>query len=70
MSHIFQLSEEQYAYLLAYAEGIGETPEAIFEYWVDGKIDRMEAHKAVLRKRAEQQTRTSHEEDPSGLTPK
>jgi hypothetical protein len=67
MSHTFQLSEEQYAYLEAYSQAIGETPETFFQYWIEGVVDRMQAHKTVLRKRTEEQTRKSHEERPLDL---
>jgi hypothetical protein len=43
MSYTFQATDEQYAYLLAYTKGTGETPEAFFQLWVQGIIDWMEA---------------------------
>ena len=64
MSHTFQASDEQYAYLLAYTEAIGETPETFFQLWVQGIVDWMEVQKAVLR---EQQERKSHETESSQL---
>lgn len=42
MSHTFHVSEEQYADLAAYAEGINETPDWVFQAWVQGMIDWMD----------------------------
>lgn len=58
MSHTFQLSEEQYAYLEAYTKGIGETPETFFRLWVDGIADWM---KACRRWEEEQAQKSRHE---------
>jgi hypothetical protein len=57
MSHTFHVSEEEYADLAAYAEGINETPDWVFQAWVQGMIDRMEARKSAQRKL---QLNTSH----------
>ena len=35
MNHTFQTSEEQYAKLAAYAAQRGQTPESLFEEWVN-----------------------------------
>lgn len=35
MSHVFQLSDEQYARLAAYAAQQRQTPESLFQDWVD-----------------------------------
>jgi len=34
MSHTFQVSDEQYANIVAYTAGRDETPETLFRYWV------------------------------------
>ncbi len=39
MSHVFQLSDEQYAKLAAYAAQHEQTPEKLFQEWVD-KVTR------------------------------
>jgi hypothetical protein len=54
MSHTFHVSEEEYADLAAYAEGINETPDWVFQAWVQGMIDRMEARKSALRDQVNQ----------------
>ena len=50
MSHTFQVSEEQYADLAAYAEAINETPELVFQAWVQGIVDWVEIQKSASRK--------------------
>lgn len=56
MSHTFQVSKEQYADLAAYAEGINETPEWVFQAWVQGIVDWVEIQKSASRK----QTNTNY----------
>ena len=43
MSHIFQLSDEQYARLAAYAAQHKQTPEMLFQAWVREVIHNVEA---------------------------
>jgi len=50
MSHTFRVSEEQYADLAAYAERINETPEWVFQAWVQGIADWVEIQKSASRK--------------------
>lgn len=38
MSHVFQLSDEQYARLSAYAAQRKQTPETLFQKWVEEVI--------------------------------
>jgi hypothetical protein len=42
MSHVFQLSDEQYARLEAYAAQHEQTPETLFETWVNEVIGDLE----------------------------
>ena len=42
MSHVFQLSDEQYAKLAAYAAQHEQTPEILFQTWVDDLIHALE----------------------------
>jgi hypothetical protein len=42
MSHVFQLSDEQYAKLAAYAAQHEQTPERLFQTWVDDLIHALE----------------------------
>jgi hypothetical protein len=42
MSHVFQLSDEQYAKLAAYAAQYEQTPETLFQTWVDDLIHNQE----------------------------
>jgi hypothetical protein len=62
MSHTFHVSDEQYANMVAYAEGRDETPETLFRYWVQGKIDRMRILGSTPREQANrrEQDRDSH----------
>jgi hypothetical protein len=42
MSHVFQLSDEQYAKLAAYAAQRNQTPETLFQAWVNDLIHDLE----------------------------
>jgi hypothetical protein len=42
MSHVFQLSDEQYAKLTAYAAQHEQTPEILFQTWLDDLIHTLE----------------------------
>ena len=42
MSHVFQLSDEQYAKLAAYAAQHEQTPEIRFQTWVDDLIPALD----------------------------
>ena len=42
MSHVFQLFDEQYARLEAYAAQYEQTPETLFETWVNEVIGDLE----------------------------
>ena len=42
MSHVFQLSDEQYARLAAYAAQHKQTPETLFQTWVNEVINNAE----------------------------
>lgn len=54
MSYPFQLSEEQYDYLLAYTKGIGETPETFFQFWVEGITDWIAIQRTLREKERKQ----------------
>ena len=41
MSYAFHISDDLYANIAAYADGSDETPETLFQYWVQGKIDHL-----------------------------
>jgi hypothetical protein len=41
MSHAFHISDDLYANIAAYTYGSDETPETLFQYWVQGKIDHL-----------------------------
>jgi hypothetical protein len=56
MSHTFEVSEDQYADIEAYAKSAHETPESLFQAWVQGMINRIGIRRAVL----EEQTNMSH----------
>ena len=43
MSHVFQLSDEQYTKLAAYAAQHKQTPEMLFQKWVSEMIYQVEA---------------------------
>ena len=42
MSHVFQLSDEQYAKIAAYAAQRKQTPETLFQAWVNDLIQNLE----------------------------
>lgn len=50
MSHIFQLSNEQYEKIAAYAEQQERTPEDLFHMWVDEVIHQIEVLNTSIAK--------------------
>lgn len=66
MSHTFQVSEEQYAKLMAYAAEQRETPETLFQAWVS-EVIRQEAERSRLREQTNQKEQEAHEEGPLNL---
>jgi len=42
MNHVFQLSQEQYEKIAAYAERQEQTPEGLFHMWIDEVIHQIE----------------------------
>jgi hypothetical protein len=52
MSHTFQVSDEEYANIVSYAQSHDETPETLFRYWVQGKIDRIKILGSTPREQA------------------
>ncbi len=61
MSHIFQLSDEQYATLAAYAARYAQTPETLFETWVNEVIHNIEPFSSSSL--SKQEGREGHEEE-------
>jgi hypothetical protein len=66
MSHTFQISDEEYANIVAYTEGRDETPETLFQYWVQGKIDRI---RIILGSTSRQQANQSKGMGQGSLDP-
>jgi hypothetical protein len=52
MNHIFQTSEEQYAKLAAYAAQRGQTPESLFEEWINAVTRETDKLPAIKQKKA------------------
>jgi hypothetical protein len=61
MDHTFQVSEEQYAKLTAYAVEQKETPETLFQAWVS-EIICQETERSRLREQANQKEQKEQEE--------
>src|SRR5260370_33200699 len=59
MSHTFHISDDLYANMVAYTDGGDETPETLFQYWVQGKID----HLKVLGSRPRKPIHLREQED-------
>jgi len=66
MSHTFQVSDEQYANIVAYTAGRDETPETLFHYWVQGKIDRIKILAPIPREQANRKEK-EYEKGPLDL---
>lgn len=49
MSHVFQLSDEQYAKLVAYAAQRKQTPETLFQTWLSEVTHNVEAFTSSSR---------------------
>lgn len=47
MNHVFQLSQEQYEKIAAYAERQEQTPEDLFHMWIDEVIHQIEASQNI-----------------------
>lgn len=62
MSHVFQLSDEQYAKLAAYAAQHEQTPEILFQTWVDDLIHALDEQ--TLSMSIEQADQEEQEVDP------
>ena len=58
MSHIFRLTDEQYAQLVAYAARRKQTPESLFQAWLS-EVTQSEKESEV----ASQTEQMGHEED-------
>jgi hypothetical protein len=63
MSHTFQVSDEQYNDIVAYAEELGETSENLFQAWIEGITDWMEVQRIVRRKREKQDDEEEYDEE-------
>ena len=64
MSHVFQLSDEQYAKLAAYAAQQKQTPEMLFQHWVSEVTHNVkEPTSSSRRARVEQGAQEEHEEE-------
>src|SRR5947207_13905628 len=59
MSYTFHISDDLYANMVAYTDGRDETPETLFQYWVQGKID----HLKVLGSRSREPIHLKRQED-------
>jgi hypothetical protein len=65
MSHIFQLSDEQYAKLAAYAAQYEQTPEILFQTWVDDLIHALDEQTLSMSiEQADQEEQEEQEVDP------
>jgi hypothetical protein len=63
MSHVFQLSDEQYAKLAAYAAQRKQTPETLFQAWVNDLIhDLKEPLSTSIEQAAREEQEESEEE--------
>ncbi len=64
MSHVFQLSDEQYAKLAAYAAQHEQTPERLFQTWVDDLTQALEeqAHSMSIEQEDQGKQEMSEEE--------
>ena len=63
MSHVFQLSDEQYAKLAAYAAQHEQTPEILFQTWVDDLIHVLEEQKLSMSIEQEDQEEQEESEE-------
>ena len=61
MIHVFQLSDEQYATLAAYAAQHAQTPETLFEKWVNEVVHNTEPFSSTSLNK--QEGRGGHQEE-------
>jgi hypothetical protein len=62
MSHTFQVSDEQYSDIAAYAARLGVTSESLFQAWVEGITDWVEAQRIVREKREKKEDEEEYDE--------
>jgi hypothetical protein len=63
MSHVFQLSDEQYAKLAAYAAQHEQTPEILFQTWVNDLIHALEEPLSTSIEQEDQEEQEVSEEE-------
>jgi hypothetical protein len=63
MSHEFQISDEQYAKLAAYAAQHEQTPEILFQTWVDDLIHVLEGQTPSMSIEQEDQEEQEESEE-------
>ncbi|PYV90068.1 MAG: hypothetical protein DMG90_09970 [Acidobacteria bacterium] len=64
MSHTFQISDEKYAKLVDYAEECQQTPEILFQEWIEGIIDIIEVQKVMFEEQKERKRTGEFSDDP------
>ncbi len=64
MSHIFQVSDEQYVDLVDYAKEHDHTPETLFQEWIEGIIDIIEVQKVMFEEQKERERTGKFSQDP------
>jgi hypothetical protein len=63
MSHVFQLSDEQYAKLAAYAAQRKQTPETLFQAWVNDLIHDLKEPLSTSIEQADREEQEESEEE-------
>jgi hypothetical protein len=64
MNHPFPVTDEQYAYLAAYAKQHQLTPEDLFQEWIEELIDGMETEKVMFEEQKERERTGAFADDP------
>jgi len=64
MNHIFQISDEQYAKLVDYAQERQQTPEILFQEWIEGIIDIIEVQRVMFEEQKERERTGEFAQDP------
>jgi hypothetical protein len=64
MNHPFPVSDEQYAYLAAYAKQHQITPETLFQEWLEDLIGAMEVEKVMFEEQKERERTGAFADDP------
>lgn len=64
MNHTFQISDEQFADIATYAEEHQQTPETLFQRWIEGVITLMDIQRSISNEPMSEEMKEEYLHDP------